>query len=1140
MIATEHNQATDAPGLGPDFHRALLDSVDTLVLALSPEFDVLYANPAYARLVAGSVELLEGRNLLELYPSFRQTQSFHAYEEVLRTGEPQTVEGLFAGRYLLARVFRAPFGIVALGEDITQRRQAEESRERLTDQLRLAAESARRLSTILDLDQLLAEMVQLMQDRFDLYHVHVYLVDDATGTLVVRAGSGPVGQELVAAGHAIALDAGRSLVARAATSRQPVRVADVASHPYFLANPKLPDTRSEVAVPLVVRDRLLGVLDVQDDQVDRFTEVDVHAYSALAGQIAVALDNARLFADLDLTKGRLDTLFDRLPQVVLYETGGDHEYISPNVVDLLGYPVAAFESDTRFFPSLIHPEDLATSDRRAAAWRDAGARDVLQLEIRVRHADGHQLTLADYMVQIQPAGGKPFMSGVLVDITGRKEAEEAQARLSGQLRLAAETARRLSAILEPEALMAETVQLLRDRFGLYHVHLYLLDESGERLVVRAGAGDVGQELVAEGHAIPLGAQKSLVTRAATSQESVRVDDVGQAPDFLANPRLPNTRSEVAVPLVVRGRLLGVLDVQDDAPGRFTDADVDAYNALAGQIAVALDNARLFEDLGQTRSRLDTLFARLPQVVLYETGGDREYISENVADLMGYPLAAFRADRHFFPSLIHPDDVEESHQLVTDWRAAGAQGVVRIEFRARRGDGSYVWLADYMVDVVPEQGKKYMTGVMVDITERKQAEEERGRFTGQLQLASETARRLSSILEPERLMAETVQVLQERFGLYHVHLYLLDEASGRLVVSAGSGPIGRSLVAEGHAIPLGTGRSLVARAAATREPVRVDDVHSDADFLANPRLPDTRSEVAVPLVVRGHLLGVLDVQDDEASRFTAADVDAYNALAGQLAVALDNARLFDEAQRTADRLRELDRLKSEFLANMSHELRTPLNSILGYAELLLLGLNGQLDPETIQDIQTIYDNGQQLLGLINDILDLAKIEAGHMHLELAPLYVEPVLKDVKTANDVLVLSKPITLHVEVADDLPPIMADRLRLIQILNNLVSNAAKFTTEGHVWLRAYPAGSQVCIDVEDTGIGIDDVHLAEIFDKFSQVDGSFTRRARGTGLGLAITQHLVAMHGGEIRVQSVPGQGSTFTVCLSAADPERPWDQE
>jgi PAS domain S-box-containing protein len=971
MIATEHERAQLATsGLADGFHLALLESVEAPVLALDPDLIVLYANPAYTRLLAVAPEALVGRDLAELGPAFGQSRSHQVCREVLASGQPQTVEGPLADRYLSVQFSRTPHGIVAVGTDITARRAAEEAEAR--------------------------------------------------------------------------------------------------------------------------------------------------------------------------AQQRLDTLLGRLPQAVLYETGGGREFISQNIAALLGYSSQAFAEQNPHFPSLIDPDDRAISQAAFERWRAAGAEGVLRTEFRCRRADGGELWLADYMIEVRPAEEPSYISGVMVDITAEKVAAAEQQRLAEGLRLANETARRLSGILEPERLISETVQELQDRFGLYHVHLYLLDAAGERLVVRAGSGPVGQVLVAEGHSIQLGTERSLVALAASDRQAVKVDDVSTDAHFLPNPQLPDTRSEVAVPLVVRGRLLGVLDVQDDAAGRFDQADVDTFGALAGQIAVALDNARLFGDLTATQRRLDTLIARLPQVVLYETGGDSEYISSNVADLMGYPIESFRSDRNFFPSLIHPDDVSAAHDTVQAWRAAGAHGVARIEFRARRSDGSELWLADYMVDVVPEQGKKFMSGVMVDITERKAAEAEREHHTAQLQLASATAQRLSGILEPERLMTETVQQLQERFGLYHVHLYLLDETGQRLVVRAGSGNVGRLLIAEAHAIPLGTQRSLVAEAARRRDVVKVDDVADDPLFLANPRLPDTRSEVAVPLVVRERLLGVLDVQDDSPGRFGAADVDTFRALAGQVAVALDNARLYDDALRVADRLRELDRLKSEFLANMSHELRTPLNSILGYAELLLLGLNGQLDTETVQDIQTIYDNGQQLLGLINDILDLAKIEAGHLRLDLGPVDVATVLGEVKTANGVLVLNKPIQLHLAVEQNLPPVRADRLRLAQILNNLVSNAVKFTAQGDVWLRARPDDGFVAIDVADSGIGIAPEDVADIFDKFHQIDGSFTRRARGSGLGLAITDHLVQMHGGTLGVTSTLGVGSTFTVRLPMSDPDNPWNLE
>jgi hypothetical protein len=194
----------------------------------------------------------------------------------------------------------------------------------------------------------------------------------------------------------------------------------------------------------------------------------------------------------------------------------------------------------------------------------------------------------------------------------------------------------------------------------------------------------------------------------------------------------------------------------------------------------------------------------------------------------------------------------------------------------------------------------------------------------------------------------------------------------------------------------------------------------------------------------------------------------------------------------------------------------------------MGIDGELPAETMEDVQAIYDNGQHLLRLINDILDLAKIEAQRLTLEFEEVDIAPLFNEVKTSNAGLFLNKPIELRLEIEEDLPAIWADRVRINQILNNLISNAVKFTEEGHVELRAYREGEWIHLQVADTGIGMNQEDLDQVFERFQQVDGSNARRAEGTGLGLSITRHLVQMHNGKIDVQSELGQGSTFTVSL------------
>jgi signal transduction histidine kinase len=302
-----------------------------------------------------------------------------------------------------------------------------------------------------------------------------------------------------------------------------------------------------------------------------------------------------------------------------------------------------------------------------------------------------------------------------------------------------------------------------------------------------------------------------------------------------------------------------------------------------------------------------------------------------------------------------------------------------------------------------------------------------------------------------------------------------------------------------------------------------------------RYMGTVSMVILPMKAGDEPLGSITAYSKEEGYFDEGKLHLYQTLAEQGAVALRTARLYDETQRAAERLREVDRLKSEFLANMSHELRTPLNSILGYTEVLLMGIDGEVDPETLTDVQAIYDNGQHLLHLISDILDLAKIEAGRLSLNMEEVEIKPLIDEVNTSTAGLLLKqqKPVELRIEVAKELPNIRADRLRLNQILNNLVGNAVKFTEEGHITLRAFSEDGWVCLEVEDTGIGIKEADLEHIFEQFRQADGSFKRRAEGTGLGLAITRYLVQMHGGTIDVRSQVGQGSTFTVRLPAEQP-------
>jgi signal transduction histidine kinase len=202
--------------------------------------------------------------------------------------------------------------------------------------------------------------------------------------------------------------------------------------------------------------------------------------------------------------------------------------------------------------------------------------------------------------------------------------------------------------------------------------------------------------------------------------------------------------------------------------------------------------------------------------------------------------------------------------------------------------------------------------------------------------------------------------------------------------------------------------------------------------------------------------------------------------------------------------------------------------LGFSELIARGIENRSTTKILKDVESIHHSSQHLLHLINDILELSRIDAGRLTLNRKRILFEPLFNEIKAYNTGLLVNKPVRIIVTVEPNLPPLKADPVRLSQILNNLVSNAAKFTEEGAIYLRAFCDGEHICLEVEDTGIGISETDQQKIFERFSQVGKARSQPAGGTGLGLAITRHLVELHGGAIEVRSQPGQGSTFTVWL------------
>jgi signal transduction histidine kinase len=333
----------------------------------------------------------------------------------------------------------------------------------------------------------------------------------------------------------------------------------------------------------------------------------------------------------------------------------------------------------------------------------------------------------------------------------------------------------------------------------------------------------------------------------------------------------------------------------------------------------------------------------------------------------------------------------------------------------------------------------------------------------------------------------------------------------------------------HPMPAGRG-TITGRVMLERRTIHIPDVLADPeyDYIEGQKVGGFRTLLGVPLMRESAAIGVLIIGRSTPRPFTPQQIELATTFADQAVIAIENVRLFEEIQDKSRQLEVASQHKSQFLANMSHELRTPLNAILGYTELMADGAYGEPSEKMMGVLKRLESNGKHLLGLINDVLDLSKIEAGQLLLELSDYTVQDIAQTVRSTLEPLAADKKLAFKVEMAPELPPGCGDGRRLTQVLINLVGNAIKFTDAGEIVIKAVANNGSFQVSVRDTGPGISDADQAKLFQEFQQADNTITRKKGGTGLGLAISKRIIEMHGGKIWIDSTVGQGSTFTFTV------------
>ncbi|MGE5064798.1 MAG: GAF domain-containing protein [Myxococcales bacterium] len=638
---------------------------------------------------------------------------------------------------------------------------------------------------------------------------------------------------------------------------------------------------------------------------------------------------------------------------------------------------------------------------------------------------------------------------------------------------------------------------------------------------------------------------------------------------------------IAVPLLRGDELLGVITIWRFQKKPFTENQVALLDTFASQAVIAIENVRLFNEtkealeqqtatseilrvISSTQTDLGPVFDAIVRAAVRLSVADYSVAARFDGEML-HPLAfhgfspkALEFAKRMFPmapsrvnmlgrcaltrevvviaDMLADPDYAHDYAMVGGWRSGVAVPMLRdgrllgVIGVSRNTTGAFPDHVVQLLQTFANQAVIAIENVRL-FTELQASTRELTRSVGELKALGEVGQAVSSTLDLEIVLSTIVSRATQLAGMDGGAIFEYDEA-GEVFRLHTTDRLSEELVAALGAAPIPRGEGAIGGLALTGEPVQIRDIADEGSYQSRVReiliRLGYRSLLAVPLLREDRLLGGLVVNRKSSGEFSPQVIDLLRTFATQSALAIQNARLFREIEAKGRELEAASRHKSEFLANMSHELRTPLNAIIGFSEVLYERMFGEINEKQTEYVGDILESGRHLLSLINDILDLSKIEAGRMELELNDFDLPSTIENTLILVRERAVRRGIELRRTIDEHLGKVRADERKVKQVLLNLLSNALKFTPEGgRIDVRAAVRDGTAEISVTDTGVGIAPEDQAAVFEEFRQV-GTASKKVEGTGLGLAISRKFIELHGGSIWVKSQLGAGSTFAFTL------------